>query len=84
MERRWRYGPLLLGLPDLRRLAAFWSHSTMAGALRIVGNEVCVEIENSWTPSWGDQGYGILKGSKKIAGANMGCFALRTASWSPK
>jgi hypothetical protein len=70
---------LLLGYPVYGGWD-WWSHSVMLGAL-VDANHW--EIENSWRPSWGNEGYGILTGGRRLPSTSMGCFALRTTSWSP-
>jgi len=72
---------LLLGYPIYPGFD-WWGHSVMGGKLVVVGSEICLEIENSWEPSWGDQGYGVLKGTKKIPSIGCGCFAPRVITWS--
>jgi hypothetical protein len=72
---------LLEGLPVYPGFD-WWGHSVMGGKLVIVEREICLEIENSWTPTWGDRGYGVLRGSHKIPSKSCGCFAPRVISFT--
>lgn len=44
----------------------WWGHSVCAVDVDLAGTEVVLDIDNSWTPSWGDNGTARLAGSKKI------------------
>lgn len=44
----------------------WWGHLVCAIGLVIdERGEICLLIDNSWTPQWGDNGLAVLKGSKK-------------------
>lgn len=45
----------------------WWGHETTAIEPVIVGGEVCIRHRNSWAMSYGDRGYFVLKGNKKLA-----------------
>jgi hypothetical protein len=45
----------------------WWGHATIALDPVIVGGEVCVAHRNSWGNDYGENGYFVLKGSKKHA-----------------
>lgn len=42
----------------------WWRHEVTAVALTMQGNEFGIVIDNSWGPSWGSNGRGVLMGSK--------------------
>lgn len=65
---------LLSGLPVYPGYS-WWRHSVMLG--KLVGDNLDGEIENSWGSGWGNGGYGILAGSRKVPTAGYGCFAPR-------
>lgn len=44
----------------------WWGHSVCAVDVDEKDGEVCLDIDNSWTPQWGDNGTGLLRGNKKI------------------
>jgi hypothetical protein len=44
----------------------WWGHSVCAVDVDEMDGEVVLDIDNSWTPGWGDNGTGKLRGSKKI------------------
>lgn len=44
----------------------WWSHSCCAVDLEEKDGEVCLDIDNSWTPGWGTNGTGLLRGSRKV------------------
>jgi len=44
----------------------WWGHSVCAVDVDEVDGEVALDIDNSWTPSWGDNGTARLQGSRKI------------------
>lgn len=44
----------------------WWGHSVCAVDVDVLEGEVVLDIDNSWTPSWGDNGTGYLRGSRKI------------------
>jgi len=52
----------------------WWGHSVCGIRAVNVGGEVCIKIINSWTDQWGENGMGVLKGSKKIPN---GAVAIR-------
>jgi C1A family cysteine protease len=44
----------------------WWGHSVCAVDVAERDGEVCLDIDNSWTESWGTNGTGLLQGSRKI------------------
>jgi C1A family cysteine protease len=44
----------------------WWGHSVCAVDVDEVDGEVALDIDNSWTPQWGDNGTARLQGQKKI------------------
>jgi hypothetical protein len=59
----------------------WWGHSV--GGIRLVKVEAGSygrKIRNSWTDSWGDRGFGILRGSKAVPD---GAIAVRVTGISP-
>lgn len=65
------YHPLALGWP-------WWGHETLGlDAVEPEPGDLGVLIENSWGPSWGEKGLGILRGSQAVP---MDIVALDTAS----
>lgn len=44
----------------------WWGHSICAVDVTELDGEVCLDIDNSWTESWGENGTGILRGSRKV------------------
>lgn len=47
-----------------------WSHSVCAESARMVeAGSAALEIVNSWTPGWGDQGTGVIRTSWTVDGA---------------
>lgn len=69
---------LLLGLPVPCGFM-WWGHLVCAMDLVAVGSDFGIRIWNSWGDNWGDNGEGILEGSKKVA---FDQFALCTSTWS--
>lgn len=45
----------------------WWSHEVTAYEPVVVDGEVAIRFRNSWGMSYGDRGYSILQGSKKLA-----------------
>ena len=43
----------------------WWGHSVCAVDVDERDGEVCLDIDNSWSPRWGDNGTGLLRGSRK-------------------
>lgn len=43
----------------------WWGHSVCAFDAVERDGEVCLEIDNSWTDAWGENGVGLLRGQKK-------------------
>lgn len=59
----------------------WWSHSVMACDLvEVEAGDFGIRIRNSWSDSWGDKGFGILRGSKCIPN---GALAIRSTTVSP-
>lgn len=60
----------------------WWSHSVCACDLvEVEPGSFGLRIRNSWTDSWGDRGFGILRGSKSIPN---GALAIRVSRPSVK
>jgi hypothetical protein len=58
----------------------WWAHSVCAIRLvRVEAGSYGLGIDNSWTDSWGENGYGVLRGSKAIPD---GAVALRVTGAS--
>lgn len=53
----------------------WWSHEVI-GAGIVLGNHDLI-IRNSWAMSWGDQGFGILSGSRKQANDSVAIVTMR-------
>jgi len=59
----------------------FWSHSVMVCDLvEVEPGSFGIRLRNSWTDSWGEKGFGILRGSKAIPD---GALAIRVTGASP-
>jgi hypothetical protein len=67
---------LLLGFPVV---FGWQSHSCVLTQLL---DTTTAEYANSWSPQWGDQGFGKIKLSS--INFNYGAFAVRTAAWNAK
>lgn len=60
----------------------WWAHSVCGVDLvEVEPGSFGLNVHNSWTDSWGNKGYGILRGSKAIPD---GAVALRVTGASPK
>ena len=44
----------------------WWGHEVTATGLLWLDGTVALEIRNSWSMGWGDEGYGILQGNKML------------------
>lgn len=68
---------LLLGIPCATDFN-WWSHSVMACDLvEVEPGDFGIRIRNSWSDSWGDLGFGILRGNRCIPD---GALATRVAA----
>jgi hypothetical protein len=56
---------LLQNIPVVADLN-WWGHSVPYVDVAEVDGEVCPDLDNSWTPSWGKNGTGILQGSRRF------------------
>lgn len=57
----------------------WWGHSVCAVDVDEMDGEVVLDIDNSWTPGWGDNGTGKLRGSRKIPDGAVATRVLNPA-----
>ena len=57
----------------------WWSHSVCAVDLDIIDGEVCPDIDNSWTPGWGDNGTGRIQGRRRFPDGAVATRVLNPA-----
>lgn len=57
----------------------WWGHSVCAVDVDEVSGEVALDIDNSWTPSWGDHGTARLTGSRKYPNGAVATRVLNPA-----
>lgn len=54
----------------------WWGHSVCAVDVDERDGEVCLDIDNSWSPDWGDNGTGLLRGNRKKPDGAVGTRVL--------
>ena len=57
----------------------WWAHSVCAVDVDLLDGEVVLDIDNSWTPSWGQNGTGKLRGSRKMPDGALATRLLNAA-----
>lgn len=57
----------------------WWGHSVCAVDVAEVDGEVALDIDNSWTPQWGDNGTARLQGQKKYPNGAVATRVLNPA-----
>lgn len=57
----------------------WWGHSITGVDVDEVDGEVCPDIDNSWTPSWGDNGTARLQGNKRFPDGAVATRVLNPA-----
>lgn len=58
----------------------WWGHSVMGCDPVELDGEFCIRIRNSWTESWGDKGFGVLRGGKQIPNGAVALRVVHVAS----
>lgn len=53
----------------------WWGHEVLACDPLWIDGAPAIRIWNSWGPNWGDNGFGILRGTKMIPDDTVSCFS---------
>lgn len=65
---------LLRGLP-VSAGYNWWAHQVCLVRLGVIDGEVCPLLANSWSPAWGEKGFGWLQGRRKYPDDAVACRA---------
>lgn len=57
----------------------WWGHSICGVDVDERDGEVCPDIDNSWTPSWGDDGTGLIQGNRRFPDGSVATRVLHPA-----
>lgn len=57
----------------------WWAHSVCGVDVDEKDGEVCIDIDNSWTPSWGNNGTGLIQGNRKFPDGAVATRVLQPA-----